>query len=246
VGSPTSDSGDWGNYVGSPTSDSVSWYVMKIFLDTADYAAIKEWSTTGVLDGVTTNPTHLSKEGKNPTERILEICSLLPDGVISVEVVETDPDAVYKQARAIFDLADNIAVKIPCHKDYYAVIKRLVQEKVPLNITLVFSLAQGLMMSKLGVDYISPFVGRLDDSGSDGMELIVQLRCMLNRYQFSTQLLAASIRDVAHFANSVLAGADVATVPVEVLEKVVKHPLTDKGMVQFIEDWKKLGIKQFP
>jgi len=219
---------------------------MKIFLDTADYDAIAGWAESGIIDGVTTNPTHLSKEGKNPTEQVLAICSVLPQGVISVEVVEEEPDAVYKQARTIFDLADNIAVKIPCHKDYYAVIKRLVHEKIRLNITLVFSVAQGLMMSKLGVDYISPFIGRLDDSGCNGMELLIQLRNMIDQYQFETNILAASIRGVDQFAQAIMAGADVATVPVEVLEKAVKHPLTDKGMIQFLDDWKKLGIQQFP
>src|SRR5579863_7035366 len=162
---------------------------MKIFLDTADYDAIVQWSKTGIIDGVTTNPTHLSKAGKDPKSQVLSICSLLPHGIISVEVVETEPEAVYKQARALFDLADNIAVKIPCHKDYYSVIKRLVKEGVRLNITLVFSLAQGLMMSKLGVNYISPFVGRLDDNGGDGIDLVMQLRYMIDRYAFTTQVL---------------------------------------------------------
>jgi len=219
---------------------------MRIFLDSADTYVISQWAQMGILDGVTTNPTLLSRQTKNPTQLIQEICSLLPNGVISVEVVETEAQAAYKQARAIHDIASNIAVKIPCHKNYYSIIKRLVSEKVRLNITLVFSLTQGLMMSKLGVDYISPFVGRLDDSGKNGIELIRHLCLMKERYQFSTQILAASIRDVDHFAYVITCGADVITLPVEVLEKAVSHSLTDKGIEQFTQDWKKLGIDQFP
>jgi transaldolase len=219
---------------------------MKIFLDTADYNALSYWAESGLIDGVTTNPSNVSKEGKNPKEQVLAICSLFPQGIVSVEVVETEPAAVYKQAREIFDLADNIAVKIPCHKQYYAVIKKLVNEGVRLNITLVFSLIQGLMMSKLGVDYISPFVGRLDDNGGDGIALVMQLRDMIDRYAFSTQLLAASIRNSNHFENVIIAGADIITVPVDLFEQSIVHPLTDAGMEQFLKDWKKLFVKRFP
>ena len=219
---------------------------MKIFLDTANTELIKKWAQTGLIDGVTTNPTHLSKENKNPTEQVLAICAMLPSGVISVEVVETEPEKVYTQAHAIAALAKNIAVKIPCHAHYYATIKRLVDEGITLNITLVFSLAQGLMMAKLGVHYISPFIGRLDDSNGDGIELVQQLRQMLDWYCFDTQLLAASIRDVAHFESVIRAGADIATVPVEVFENSLTHPLTDKGMAQFLADWQKLNVSQFP
>jgi transaldolase len=219
---------------------------MKIFLDTANRELIKKWAQTGLIDGVTTNPTHLSKEGKNPTETVLTICSILPSGVISVEVVETEPEKVYTQARAIAALADNIAVKIPCHAQYYSTIKRLVNERITLNITLVFSLTQGLMMAKLGAQYISPFIGRLDDNNENGIELVQQLRHMLDWYCFDTKLLAASIRDVAHLESVINVGADIATVPVEVFENSLTHPLTDKGMAQFLADWKKLDIVQFP
>jgi transaldolase len=219
---------------------------MKIFLDTANTELIKKWAQTGLIDGVTTNPTHLSNAGKNPTQQVLAICSMLPLGVISVEVVETEPDKVYAQAHAIAALAKNIAVKIPCHPQYYATIKRLVDEGITLNITLVFSLAQGLMMAKLGVHYISPFIGRLDDNGSNGIELVQQLRNMLDWYSFDTQLLAASIRDVHHLESVIQAGADIATVPVTVFEDSLNHPLTDKGMAQFLADWQKLNVSQFP
>ncbi|HLW72841.1 MAG TPA: transaldolase family protein [Candidatus Babeliales bacterium] len=219
---------------------------MKIFLDTANTELIQKWAQTGLIDGITTNPTHLSKEGKNPAEQVLAICDILPSGSISVEVVETEPKKVYTQAREIAALCDNIVVKIPCHPPYYAVIKQLVDEGIALNITLLFSLVQGLMMAKLGVHYISPFIGRLDDIGHDGIALIKQLRHMLDWYGFETELLAASIRDTQHFENVIIAGADIATVPVAVFEKSLTHELTDKGMAQFLADWKKLNISQFP
>jgi len=220
---------------------------MKIFLDTANTELIKKWAHTGLIDGVTTNPTHLSKEGNNPTATILTICNMLPKGVISVEVVETDPDKIYTQAHAIGALANNIAVKIPCHVQYYPVIKRLINDGIIVNITLVFSLAQGLMMAKLGAHYISPFIGRLDDTGNNGSELVEQLRHMLDWYGFkNTQLLAASIRDAHHLEKVINAGADIATVPVAVLEQSLTHPLTDAGMAQFLADWKTLNIAKFP
>jgi transaldolase len=219
---------------------------MKVFLDTANTELIKRWAQSGLIDGVTTNPTHLSKEGGNPTQNVLTICDLLPLGIISVEVTETEPESVYLQARKIASLSENIAVKIPCHPHYYSVIKKLVEEGISLNITLVFSVVQGLMMSKLGVDYISPFVGRLDDKGADGVELVRQLRHMLDWYGFETYLLAASIRDTKHFERVIAAGADVVTLPVTVFEQSLMHSLTDAGMQQFLTDWKKLNISHFP
>ncbi|HSC24611.1 MAG TPA: transaldolase family protein [Candidatus Babeliales bacterium] len=219
---------------------------MKIFLDTANTEFIQQWAQTGLIDGVTTNPTHLSKEGNDPTKVVLAICEFLPLGVISVEVVETEPEDVYMQAHKIAALSENIVVKIPCHARYYHIIKKLVAEGISLNITLLFSLAQGLMMAKLGVDYISPFIGRLDDHGENGLGLVKQLRHMLDWYGFETQLLAASIRDVTHFEQVIVAGADIATVPIAVFEQSVKHELTDKGMVQFLADWNKLNITHFP
>lgn len=219
---------------------------MKIFLDTANIQAIKKWMLTDLIDGVTTNPTHLSKEGGDPKKRVLEICSLLPDGEISVEVTEKEPEAVYKQAKAIAALAENVVVKVPCHAQYYEIINRLVQEQVRLNITLVFSLTQGLMMCKMGVSMISPFVGRLDDNGQNGMALVMHLRDMIDQYGYETELLAASLRTVEHFHGAIEAGADIATLPVEVFEKSLAHPLTDQGIEKFDADWKKLGIAQFP
>lgn len=219
---------------------------MKIFLDTADIKAIKSWKAAGIIDGVTTNPTHMSKAGGSPTKKVLEICKLLPAGAISVEVTEKEPEAVYLQAKAIAKLAKNIVVKIPCHRDYYPVIHKLVKEKVKLNITLVFTLMQGLMMCKLGVKYISPFVGRLDDIDVDGIGLVQDLRRAIDWYGYKTELLAASLRHEKHLHDAILAGADIITVPPMLLEKASEYVLTNKGMKKFDEDWKKLGIRTFP
>lgn len=224
---------------------------MKIFLDTANLEGIKKWAVTGLIDGVTTNPTHLSKEGRNPKDQILAICAVLPEGEISVEVTEQDPDVVYKQAKDIAALAENVVVKIPCHYQYYQVIGKLVEEEVPLNITLVFTLVQGLMMSKLGVRYISPFVGRWDDIDVDGVALLPELREMVDEYGFDTGILAASLRGVRHVHDAILAGADAATVPLPVFEKMIEHPLTDQGIKMFSADWATLcqaqgGVRQFP
>lgn len=221
---------------------------MKIFLDTANIPAIKKVIATGLIDGVTTNPTHLSKESGDIKKHILEICALLPEGEISVEVTEHEPEAVYIQAKKIAALTENVVVKIPCHAAYYQVINRLVNEEVPLNITLVFSLTQALMMAKLGVQMISPFMGRLDalDGQGAGIQLVEQIRDMLDMNGFETELLAASIRSVEHFDQAILAGADSATLPVDIFEQSITHQLTAQGMAQFDADWKKLGISQFP
>lgn len=219
---------------------------MKIFLDTANIPAIKKWAPTGLIDGVTTNPSHLSKEGGDAKKQVLEICQILPEGLISVEITEKDPQAAYKQAKAIAALHKNVVVKVPCHADYYVIIKKLVEDGIQLNITLVFSMVQGLMMSKMGVAMISPFIGRIDDIDADGMDVVYQMREMMDQYNFHTQILAASIRSVRHLHGAILAGADIATVPLDVFEKAIEHPLTNIGIEKFDADWKKLGIKQFP
>jgi transaldolase len=219
---------------------------MKLFLDTAHVPTIRHYAEMGIIDGVTTNPTHLSKEGKSPTKTIKEICKILPEGDISVEVTQKKPRDVYKQALEIVRIAPNITVKVPCHQDYYEVIKKLVDHDVPVNITLLFTLIQGLYMAKLRVKYISPFVGRLDDIGEDGISLIADLRDMVDLYGYTTQILAASIRSVEHLHECIELGAHVATIPVDVLEKSLTHPLTDKGMKLFDTDWAKLKVKKFP
>jgi transaldolase len=219
---------------------------MKIFLDTANLVGIKKWVETGLIDGITTNPTLLSKEDSDPKKQILELCSLLPHGDVSVEVTEQDPEAVYKQAKEIAKLAKNVVVKIPCHKQYYAVIRRLVDEGVAINVTLVFTLIQGMLMAKLGVKYISPFIGRWDDIDIEGVVLLHDLRAMLDQYGLPSKIIAASLRHVRHVHHVINAGADVATVPVDVLEKMTEHPLTDRGMEIFNQDWQKLDITTFP
>lgn len=216
---------------------------MKIFLDTANTKEIKKWLTTGVIDGVTTNPSHLSKENVDPKERVLEICSLMPKGEVSIEITEKEPLRVYEQAKKISKLAENVLVKIPCHKDYYSIIKKLVSEGIRLNITLVFSLIQGIMMAKLGVYYISPFIGRWDDIDIDGIRLLYEMRQAISQYGFETGILAASLRHVRHLHDAIMAGADAVTIPVAVLQKVTEHPLTDRGIEKFDADWQKLDKK---
>ncbi len=219
---------------------------MKFFLDTAHYQALQDAKGSGLLDGVTTNPTHLSKEGGNVTELVKKIATLVYPGDVSVEVTEKAPKAVYTQAKEIAALAPNIVVKIPCHTDYVSVIRALVKEGIPLNITLLFSVPQGLCMAKLHVKYISPFIGRLDDIDSDGIQLIKDLRQVLTTYSYETEILAASLRSVRHLHDSALAGADCATLPVNLFQKILEHPLTDKGIALFDHDWQTLGIKKFP
>ena len=219
---------------------------MKLFLDTADIQLIKNWAPTRLVDGVTTNPTHLSNAGGDPVEVVQKICALLPDGDISVEVTQKDPEAVYQQAKKIAALADNIVVKIPCHSDYYPVIAQLVKDDIRLNITLVFSVSQALCMAKLGVDYISPFIGRLDDIGQDGIGVLADICTMVAQYGFESQVLAASLRTVKKVEEAILVGADALTVPAAVLHEMATHTLTDAGIKQFAADWKKLGISEFP
>lgn len=219
---------------------------MKIFLDTANIDHVKKWMEKGIIDGVTTNPTHLSKTGQDPKKQIQELCALFPDGDISVEVTQLEPQNAYKQAKEIASLAKNITVKIPCHIKYYEIIKKLVDDEININVTLVFTTIQSLMMCKLGVKYISPFVGRWDDIDADGIQQLYEIREMVDYYEFDTQILAASLRSVRHFHDAIAAGADVATLPEDVLEKSLTHILTNQGIEKFDEDWQKLGIRQFP
>ena len=220
---------------------------MKIFLDTVDISAIQKWYKCGLIDGITTNPTLLSKAAiKDPREHLSTIVTLMPDADISIEVTETEPTMLYKQAHAIANLGANVVVKIPCHQDYYEVIHRLIKDGIRLNITLVFSLGQGLLMSKLGVTYISPFVGRLEEHDEDGRVLLDQLRTCIDRYGYKTQILAASLRSVEHVYGAWCASVDAVTVSPNIMEKITEHTLTDKGIEQFKKDWSSLGVKQFP
>lgn len=220
---------------------------MKIFLDTAHLEDIARWVPTGLIDGITTNPSHLAKEGVPPLELIKKICKAVgSEAVVNVQVTETDPQAVYTQAREIAKIADNVVVKAPCQMQYLPTVKRLVADGIRVNITLVFTLTQGLCMSKLGVAYVSPFIGRLDDIDSDGVQLVADMVAMVETYDFQTQVLAASIRSVPQLHEVMLAGAHVATVPPELLEKAFSHPLTEKGAEKFLVDWQKLAVTKFP
>lgn len=219
---------------------------MKIFLDTAHVPSIAIWAGKMVIDGVTTNPTLLSKEQGDPKSILQKICALLPDGVVSVEVTEQEPKKVYQQAIELAAFAENVVVKIPCHVRYYEVIAMLVEKNIPLNITLVFSVLQGLMMCKLGVDYISPFMGRLDDSGESGIEVVREMCDMIHTYDFATEVIVASVRSREHFRQAIEVGSHAITVPPAILEEAVQHPLTDQGIEKFLNDWKKLGVTQFP
>lgn len=213
---------------------------MKLFLDTANRDEISHWVATGVIDGVTTNPSHMSKTKENTKEVLLDICNMVA-GDVSIEVVEKSPEAVYQQAKEIAALASNVVVKIPFHEDYLSVINQLASEGVALNITLVFTLLQAMLVAKLGVRYVSPFVGRWDDIGVDGLEIIGDIRQAFDNYGFETKILAASLRHVMHWHHAALIGADIATIPPKLLSKVAAHPLTDKGIAQFDADWQKLG-----
>ena len=213
---------------------------MYIFLDTADYEAIKKWASTSLIDGITTNPTLLSRANPDDPDILLkELCTLLGDRDVSIEVTQEEPEKVYQQAHEIAKIADNAVVKIPCKTIYVPVIEKLIADGIRINITLIFSATQALMMAKLGVDYVSPFIGRLEDSGQDGLKLISDIRQIFSFYDYETEILAASIRSVDHVREVALRGADVATLPVKILEESFNHPLTDKGIARFLADWKK-------
>jgi transaldolase len=203
---------------------------VKFFVDTADVAEIKELATTGLLDGVTTNPSLVAKAKGDFKEMIAEICRLVP-GPVSAEVAATDLDGMLQEARALARIAQNVTIKEP-----------LTWEGTMVNVTLCFSANQALLAAKAGATFISPFVGRLDDAGQDGMELVREIRTIYDNYpDLNTQILAASIRHVIHVKQAALIGADVATVPPAVLRALVQHPLTDKGLAAFLADWKKAG-----
>jgi transaldolase len=214
---------------------------MKFFVDTADVAEIKELAATGLLDGVTTNPTLVAKSGRNFKEVIAEICELVP-GPVSAEVAATDLDGMLREGRALAKIAGNVTVKVPLTWEGLKACKALTAEGTMVNVTLCFSANQALLATKAGATFISPFVGRLDDTGADGMELVREIRTIYDNYpELGTQILAASLRNVLHVKQAAMIGADVATVPPAVLRALVAHPLTDKGLELFLNDWKKTG-----
>ncbi len=213
---------------------------MKFFLDTAVVDEIREWNATGLLDGVTTNPSLILKSGRDVKEVLAEICDIV-EGPVSGEVVATDYDTMLTEGRELAKIAKNICIKLPITMDGVRACKTLVDEGFKTNMTLCFSANQALLVAKAGATYVSPFIGRLDDMAIDGMELIEEIRAIFDNYMFETEILAASIRTVNHVKDCAIAGADVATLPPSTIEKLVKHPLTDKGLEDFLADWAKTG-----
>ena len=215
---------------------------MKFFVDTADVAEIRELNDIGLLDGVTTNPSLIMKSGRDITEVTKEICSIV-DGPVSAEVTATDFDGMMREASVLAKIADNICIKLPLTFDGLKACKALTTDGHKTNVTLCFSANQALLAAKAGATFISPFIGRIDDMGVNGMELIGEIRTIYDNYGFQTEILAASIRTVNHVKEAALIGADVATVPPATLKALVKHPLTDKGLAAFLADWEKTGQK---
>lgn len=213
---------------------------MKFFVDTADIDEIRDLAATGLLDGVTTNPSLILKSGRDMKEVIAEICAVV-DGPVSAEVVAVDADKMITEGKLLAEIADNICIKLPLTMDGLKACKTLTDEGYKTNVTLCFSANQALLAAKAGATFISPFIGRLDDMAIDGVELIEDIRTIYDNYDFKTEILAASIRTVNHVKECALAGADVATIPPSTLKALVKHPLTDKGLEAFLADWVKTG-----
>jgi transaldolase len=213
---------------------------MQLFLDTAEIPLIKDLAATGLVDGVTTNPTLIAKSGRAMRDVIAEICELV-EGPISAEVTALEAGAMIREGEYLAKIAPNVAVKVPLTWDGLKATRALAAQGLKVNVTLCFSAAQALMAAKAGAAFISPFIGRLDDHGADGMELIREIRAIYDNYGFATNILAASVRTPAHVRDAAIAGADCATLPPAVFQSLVKHPLTDRGLEQFMSDWAKTG-----
>jgi transaldolase len=214
---------------------------MKFFVDSADLGEIRELAATGVLDGVTTNPSLVAKMGRDFKETVAKIAELVP-GPVSAEVAATDCEGMLAEGRVLAKIAENVTVKVPLTWDGLKACRTLTGEGTMVNVTLCFSANQALLAAKAGATFISPFIGRLDDIGLDGMELLSEIRAIYDNYPgIGTEILAASIRSVNHVKQAAMIGADIATVPGPILKALIKHPLTDKGLEQFTADWKKTG-----
>ena len=216
---------------------------MKFFLDTANIEEIKRINALGLVDGVTTNPTLIAKENLPFKEVIVDICREVK-GPVSAEVVGLTYEEMVSEAREVAAWADNVVVKIPMTEAGLKAVHTLSQEGIKTNVTLIFTVAQGLMAAKAGATYISPFLGRLDDIGADGLQLVADLKEVMDIYGFSTEIIAASIRHLPHLGGSALAGADIATVPGSIFPKLWSHPLTDRGIDSFLADWEKYQSEQ--
>ncbi len=215
---------------------------MKFFIDTANIKEIKEAASLGILDGVTTNPSLVSKEGLDFRKLLDEILAIV-DGPVSAEVISTDYDGILKEAHELAKIHKNIVIKVPLIKEGLKAVKTLSDEGIKTNVTLCFSPSQALLAAKAGATYISPFVGRLDDISHSGMDLISQIVQIYRNYDYSTQVLVASIRHPLHLVDAALIGADVCTMPFSVINKLFSHPLTDLGLEKFLSDWKKMESK---
>ncbi|MDY7034582.1 MAG: fructose-6-phosphate aldolase [Thermodesulfobacteriota bacterium] len=213
---------------------------MKFFIDTANIEEIKKANYLGLLDGVTTNPSLISKEKREFKGLIEEICGIV-DGPVNAEAVSKEAEGMINEARELVKLGDNIVVKIPLIEEGLKAVKSLADEGIKTNVTLCFSPVQALMAAKAGAAYISPFIGRLDDISQRGMELVEQIMTIYENYGFETEVIVASIRNPVHVLDSALRGADIATIPYKVMEQLIKHPLTDIGLGKFLADWKNMG-----
>ena len=212
---------------------------MKIFLDTANLESIRKFNDMGLLDGITTNPSLMSKEGGNPKDAMAEITKIIK-GDVSLEVLSTEYSGMLDEGRNLRNYGDNVVVKVPMTPDGLKACKALTAEGIPVNVTLIFSSNQAILAAKAGAKYVSPFIGRLDDIGQDGMQLIKEIKTIFSNYSFGTQILVASIRHPLHVIDAAKIGADVVTLPPAVLDKMLKHPLTDIGLKNFLADWEKL------
>jgi len=212
---------------------------MKIFLDTANLESIRKFNDMGLLDGITTNPSLMSKEGGNPKDGMAEITKIIK-GDVSLEVLSTEYSGMLDEGRILRNYGDNVVVKVPMTPDGLKACKALTAEGIPVNVTLIFSSNQAVLAAKAGAKYVSPFIGRLDDIGQDGMQLIKEIKTIFSNYSFGTQILVASIRHPLHVVDAAKIGADVVTLPPAVLDKMLKHPLTDIGLKNFLADWEKL------
>ncbi len=213
---------------------------MQFFIDTANIDEIKAANELGVLDGVTTNPTLISREKGEFKEIIKEICSIV-DGPVSAEVVSLEAKGMLKEAKELAKIADNVVIKVPVIREGIKAVKMMTAEGIKTNVTLVFSSTQALMAAKVGATFVSPFVGRLDDICVDGLDLVSQIRTIYDNYGYETEIIVASIRNPLHVVDSAMMGADIATIPFKVIGQLLKHPLTDKGLDAFLKDWEKVS-----
>ena len=216
---------------------------MKFFLDTANIDEIKEINSWGIIEGVTTNPSLIAKEGR-VFEEVIDEISKIVDGPVSAEVVSTDAEGMVKEGRILSKIKENVIIKIPMTEEGLKATSILSKENIKTNVTLIFSASQAILAARAGATYVSPFLGRLDDIGVSSKDLIKEISTIFNNYNIETKIIAASVRNTTHIVDSMLAGADIATVPTKVIKQMVKHPLTDSGLIKFLEDFKDVKTKE--